>query len=1040
VVAGRQRELAEVERALDELGQGTGGLVLISGDAGIGKTRLCEESATRAAARGFTVGWARFWEADATSPFWPWEQLLRQLTEPAVPAAKAITYVEDPGLARLRFFDEVVARVRGVATARPVVLVIEDLHSGDAASIALLEYVVSSRPSIPALVLATYRTDEIDPATPFGHAIVALARLGRHLPLRGLTVDELPVLVEAVTPDHRGVDVAALHHVTGGNPLFAQELLRLLDAHGTLDDFGSGEAPPVPPTVRVVLARHLARLTAECRSVLETAAVVGDEFSLAVVSMVTSISRRRLLKSVGEALAAHVVAEAGVAEYTFAHPLIRATLYDDLGVAQRVRLHERVGRVLEDRREAGHEVDPAALAHHFIRAAPGGSAAKAATYAVEAAESAMRGFAYERAARLYEQALSASELDPSATNRGVMLLGLGGAQLATGSLAAARKTYLKAAELARVAGDGGQLAQAALGVGGGGGFEVALADREQIALLEEARVAMAEQPSALRALVTARLSVALSLTGAIERRIALSEEALAMARVVGESGAVAHALSAHCDAIAGPGDTSQRLAESTEIIELAAANADRATEMLGRRLRIVALLELGHTGPADAEIEAFARLSDLIRQPLYGWYVPLWRGTRALMRGDLAACEAFAEEAAAIGARAESDNAAVLTETLELYLRREAGRLDHDAVLARLAPYEAVLGTQLRVTAALILADAGRVDEARARLDADQAAIRALPVDSEWLPSMVQLAQTIAGIGGHGLGPWAYETLLPYGHLFGVEGIAGAWCGSIERALGLLAATVGRTEDAASHFDAAVAANRAAGAPLFVARTLRDAGMSLGDRERIAAALDAYRDLRIESRIAEVEAWLSARPPRAAVGVFRREGDVWTLGYDGTLVRLKDLKGLRDLAALLARPRQEVHVTAFIAAPEAPRQRDVGGQLDTRARAAYKARLAELATELEAADASGDPRRSARAQDEREAIVAELARAYGRGGRPRRVGDTDERARQAVSWRIRDALTRIERVHPALAQHLRASVRVGAVCAYDPVDPVEWSL
>ena len=1035
---GRLRELGELETALERAITGHGGLVLLSGEAGIGKTRLCEELADRATKRGIAVAQARCWEAEDTPPFWPWEQLTRQLagdTRFEVHAGSPA----NPEFGRLQFFDDVTAHVRRVAAGHPLLLVIDDLHWADVGSVRLLAYLAASMRDTAVMALATYRDGEVEPGTDLGDAILALARVGRQLHLTGLAAGDLSDLIRWVADKPGEVDAVAVHHHTGGNPLFAQELVRLLARQGSLGRLTAGELPPVPTTVRAVLARRLDQLSAACRSVLATGAVIGEEFGLGLVQTVTGLAGDDLLDQVGEALAARILREVGVAEYGFAHPLMRAIFYDNLGVARRVRLHERVARALEERRAAGHAVDLAALAHHFLAAAAGGNAAKAAAYAAEAAESAMHRFGYERAVQLYGEALATLDLAPTAGNRCVVLLGLGGAQVAAGNRRDARQTYLAAAELARAAGRPDQLAHAALGFGGGAGFEVAPADREQIDLLEEARAALGPDRAGLQALVAARLSVALSLSGAEERRQALSDEAVSAARLSGDRTALASALAAHCDAIAGPADTEQRLRESTEIVELAVAVGDRATELLGRRLRVVALFETGDPTALDAEIEAYARLAELVRQPLYAWYVPLWRATRALMRGDLAEATRLGEDARAIGAQAESENAAILYEVLMFYVLREGGSTGVTQPLGRFHQYEHVYGTQVRVSVSLMLTDAGRLDEVRARLDADSAVIRATPVDSEWVSMLVQLAQVIAEIGGHPLAAWAYEALLPHRRLFGVEGIGAAWSGSIERPLGLLAAAMGRTDDAGAHFHAALVANLAAGSPLFAARTLRDAGVALADPDRLSAARAAYRDLRVNARVLELEQLLGTHGGRSP-NVFRRDGDVWELSFAGTTVRLKDVKGLRDIAALLARPGREVHAVDLAGAPGAPQQGDVGEVLDEQARRAYKARLVELEAELETADAAGDARRSARAQQERNALVAQLAGAFGRGGRPRRTGDSSERARQAVSWRVRDALARIERAHPDLAEHLRRSVRTGASCVYEPAGPVDWTL
>jgi hypothetical protein len=179
--------------------------------------------------------------------------------------------------------------------------------------------------------------------------------------------------------------------------------------------------------------------------------------------------------------------------------------------------------------------------------------------------------------------------------------------------------------------------------------------------------------------------------------------------------------------------------------------------------------------------------------------------------------------------------------------------------------------------------------------------------------------------------------------------------------------------------------------------------------------------------------------------VFRRDGDVWTVAFNGRTVPLRDAKGLRDLAVLLAAPGREVAVTdlaAGVPGGEAPAVAALGADpvLDDRARAAYRARLAELDDELAEADAHHDIERSARLAAERDALIGELARATGLGGRRRRLGDATERARSTVTARIRDAIGRIERAHPELGRHLRASIVTGARCAYRPAETVRWNI
>ena len=152
---GRERELIELESTLGDLVGGKGGLVLVSGEAGIGKSRLCQEVADRAEARGVKVGWARCWESGTQPPFAPWEQLLRQVAEGTI-AEVPVSPTDDPDLVRMRYFDDVVAQVRRVAARHPLLVVVDDLHWADVASVHLLAYLASSRPDMPVVTMGTY--------------------------------------------------------------------------------------------------------------------------------------------------------------------------------------------------------------------------------------------------------------------------------------------------------------------------------------------------------------------------------------------------------------------------------------------------------------------------------------------------------------------------------------------------------------------------------------------------------------------------------------------------------------------------------------------------------------------------------------------------------------------------------------------------------------------------------------------------------------------------------------------------------------------
>jgi hypothetical protein len=621
---------------------------------------------------------------------------------------------------------------------------------------------------------------------------------------------------------------------------------------------------------------------------------------------------------------------------------------------------------------------------------------------------------YERAAA------SLTALRSGDDEQAVAALRLGAARLAAGDLDGGRTVFRHAAERARRAGRPDLLARAALGLGGGpAGFEVGLLDGEQISLLEEARAALQDGHGALVALITARLSIASTLLLPEARRLELAAEAVSQARSADDDAALAAALAALCDAVAGPDHCAARRAHATEIIDLAERLRDPVLGLLGRRLRLVALLEAGAIAEWEADLLAYRAAAEALRHPLYAWYVPLWRGMRALGAGRFDECRAALAEAAAIGERAASGNATMLVQTQLWCLcaeeRDTAGLLD---MLDQLETVS-IPAPWLQVTRALVLAQVGRTGDARAQLEAVVPLLPTMARDSEWLPSMAQVAETIALTGPHPVARWAYDALSPYAGLVVVEGICAAVRGPVHRPLALLADALGEHEAAAAHRAAAVAGARALG----------------------AAALAA----RIEAEAAPV-------PTPRADQAFRRDGEVWTLAYRGREVRMRDSKGLRDLHALLASPGTAVAALDLAAAAGGQRPgvsdgadglhapSDTGEVIDAQARAAYRQRLRELEQAAAEADAAADIERSARVAAERDALVEALTGAYGLGGRVRRSGSAAERARTAVTARIKDAIRRIGDAHPDLGRHLARSVRTGTFCVYEPDQPVRWSL
>jgi hypothetical protein len=313
----------------------------------------------------------------------------------------------------------------------------------------------------------------------------------------------------------------------------------------------------------------------------------------------------------------------------------------------------------------------------------------------------------------------------------------------------------------------------------------------------------------------------------------------------------------------------------------------------------------------------------------------------------------------------------------------------------------------MRVTTAYVEAALGARTRARSLLAELPEVLDQVPVDSEYLATLAQAARVAGWVGDATAAATLYERLLPHRDRWVVEGIGAYVHGSVERFLGILAGVVGLPERD-QHFEAARALHHAAGAELLV-------------------------------RLVDAEAGRAPTPPSTTGGaVFRRDGDVWLLALDGHEARIRDSKGLRDLATLVARPREEV-AAVVLAGRTAFVTRGSGAEmLDRQAKEAYRSRLRELDAEIADAEDANDLGRLDKATVERDFLVAELTRAVGLGGRSRRSGDDVERARTAVTARIRDAIRRIEQADATLGDHFRRSVRTGTYCTYDPAVEVHW--
>jgi DNA-binding SARP family transcriptional activator len=878
---GRQRELSELAGALQDAAGGQGRLCLVSGEPGIGKSRLATELARHARAQGVQVLVGRCWEAGGAPAFWPWVQSLRsylrfeardELVSELGPGAAEVAAILPelreliPGLrppaalesegARFRLFHAAAEFLRQASDKRPLLLILDDLHAADTPSLLLLQFLARELGPMHMLLVAVMRDVDPTPAEPLAAMLAEVARepVTRRVSLTGLAEEEVAEYVQLTAAEIASPGLAsALHGQTEGNPLFVSETVRLLSLEGLPPQPGGTPALAIPPTVTDVISRRLGHLSADCNQMLIQASVLGREFALEALERVFAQPEGRFLECVDEATAARVVAEVpGVrGRLRFSHVLVRDTLYDRLGAARRARLHCRAGETLE----ALYARDPgphlAELTHHFLEAGAAGPPGKAIGYARGAAERAVSALAYEEAVRLYQMALQEHGRDepPDAMVRCELLLALGDAQARAGDTPAAKETFLLAAGLAGRTGEA--MARAALGYGGRFLFNVSRDDPRLRPLLEEALADLDTGDSALRAMLLARLvGGPLRDEPSRVRRASLSEEAVGIARRIGDPALLGYVLDARFMAIWAPDNIRERLAIAAEMVRLSEATGDLERLFQGHAHRIWALLELGDIAAVSAGFEVASSIADGLRQPAQLWMVAAGRTLCALLEGRFEEAGDLIEEAFRLGEHTIPWYAAV-TRLFQLFgLRREQGRLDQLEETVKEAARTYRTYPVWHCVLADLYAQLGRQDEARAEFERFAAGdFTGLPFNEEWLLGMTLLADVCTALGDVPRSARLYELLLPYRELHAVGQVEVSF-GAVARPLGKLAATAGRFDQAARHFEAAIQLNQRSGARPWTAHARHDYARMLiarGDhhnaRQQLMQALATYREL-----------------------------------------------------------------------------------------------------------------------------------------------------------------------------------------------------
>ncbi len=790
--SGRMEHLETLTSAWKETAEGARRAVLVSGEPGIGKTRLVTEAVRAAHDRGSIVLWGRC-DEDLGAPYGPFAEALRHYVSVTPPdqvraevgalGGELVRIVPDitsrvPGLAepmvadaeteRFRLFDAVADLLSEISAAAPVVLVLDDLHWADKPSLVLLRHLLRSATPMRVLVLCTYRDTDLDRSHPLSDVLGELRRQPGvdRLDLQGLDQDEITGFMANVAGHElteSGMDLAvAVHTETEGNPFFVGEVLRHLAESGAIvqDDDGqwttSGAVAEfgIPEGVREVVGRRLSRLSDAVNRALAIAAVIGPTFDLATIEGAGGPAGDELFDALDEAAQFGLVREAPGApgRYAFAHALVRASLYEELTTNRRVRMHWRIGEVLETRYASKIDEHLDELAFHFGEGALAGDATKAADVARRAGERALADLAFESAANHFERALGSLELvdDASPSDRGDLLLAWADSLVLSGD-ERKREAAFAAASIARESHDTARLAQAALVlVREAVSQRAGNVDSELVSLMEEALASLGPDPSPERARLLSSLAVELQHGTDDERRTSLAAEALAVARETGDPVALGHVLLRSWAMIDG---------SRPWHVEFGGLNAEAATfaEATGNvdALRSTELFALsmasmrGDRTEADAHLAAYVRFGDRSRRRDVRVNVQWKQAQQAVFAGDLAEGERLTLDALARSTDSgiDPENVSATIGSLFYSIRQGQGRLDElIPAIEDLVTAQPGLPTW-RLALAGVFAECDRFDEAQPHFDwlvADDCAV---------LRRDVMYPVNVCGLARHGAAP-----------------------------------------------------------------------------------------------------------------------------------------------------------------------------------------------------------------------------------------------------------------------------------------------
>ncbi|GAB3218808.1 hypothetical protein GCM10027447_00100 [Glycomyces halotolerans] len=983
---GREHPASQLRAAVERTAASHGGLALVTGEAGIGKTALVTDIATTC--RGdLRVLFATSWESEAVPEYWLWTQVVRSLRgqlddetwerlpvdAPAVGALLGRTETSLPS--EFELFDAVTQLLIAASHRKPLLVVLDDLHFADCGSVELLKFVSQHTWFERIMFVGTYRDTEIDPGHRLRGTMLPLVAKALMVTLDGLDEAGVAELVRGTVGTAPEPDVVSeITRRTGGNPFFVEQTARLWAAGQPVDSSTAG--------MRDALQRRLEQLDERLTRMLTLASVGGREFHAAVMAQAAGMDVHDIETALDVACQTKLVRREHD-RYVFVHDLVRETLYRSMSDDEVAVHHGCIVRALAADESLQKLMHAPEMAHHAWLAGDTLDPETAVHFLARAGAEANSCVTGATAEIHFRRAVE--RCTPEMGRRRTLLrLELAGVLKHLRRDQEARTVYDRALLEASDSGDPLLLIRAIM----------ASPQDERIGDLVrmktrafESLVGRAPEPGLGHSELTRRLLT----------------EYMTAARERGTDEDVAFGLWATHSILWGPGTAARRRRLVEELEQISQRTGDLDSRLFAASLCWVAMLEQGD--PAyRGQLETFCALASSTDAERWQHAVQVDRSIIDLLRGRFEDAAARIETAGASAGDDPMYNDLIRHLRWELrYARGEAPDPMPEAWRSVFGNWPTDLLTGLTALRRGDNAEARRVHD---RLGAETDDF------SSWSSLRLRFeAELAAAERDAELAARVREQLRPHEG----EWLIAMWgCsvnGPISYWLGIMDAALGERERAAEHLAAAIE-----------------------QCERLDARL--WAEL---ARKATVDLAASVAPPigDADSAVFHRDGSTWTLRYDGLTVHLPHTKGLADLRLLLDRPGTHVPAVELLdpdggGAIETDARLGGDDVLDAEARARYRDHLETLDEQIDTAAALGDDDRAAALDAERQALIDQLRAATGLGGRSRRLGDNAERARKSVTNRIRNTLKKIEAAHPALAEHLRESVATGSSCVYRP--------